>query len=508
MRIALIPLDSRPANWQFPQRLADMAGIELLTPPRELLGTLHAGADSLALVQWLADCAPRCRAAVLSWDALLHGGLVQSRKPSLDERRVNELVHVLERIDWHATAGYGYSTIPRLGVTIDTASAQADHALIRDYLIACGDNDTPPDGSPVLAFAEQIGKYALERIWTWRKLNHASAKFIQLLSSRIGLRHLHFAKEDNAISGPHLREERALRESYIGLKRDGSTLRCSFFDGADECACLLLAKAWADCTGAPPLPVRLKVFPHTPGPERYTGLYESHTLADGLDFVGKLLDLAYTDEPTAVQWLVTYGLQPQPDVFDTAPRRVFDNPYLIPTEALSGAPVFCADLAACNGANPHLAAWLARQPAPLAGLVGFNTNFNSLGLCAAWLRLAGSDPLSSASKRFALERLADDVCYQSLARPQVLQLALAQGINPLNFCTADPEFLAAAQRLAANTWRAWIAGAGAACRAQLGIALGQVQAVAFRFPWQRAFEIEAGVPQQSSGSVQCASEEP
>jgi hypothetical protein len=494
MRIALIPLDSRPANWQFPQRLADIAGIELLLPPRVLLGTLQDGAASLALAQWLADCAPRCQAAVISWDALLHGGLVQSRKPSLDEQRVTNLVHILERIDWSATAGYGYLTIPRLGVTIDTASAQASHQLIRDYLIACGDADTPPAPSPALALAEQIGRYALARVWEWRKLNHAAAQYVQLLSSRIGLRHLHFAKEDNAPSGPHLREEQALRERYTSLLRDDSALRCSFFDGADECACLLLAKAWADGTQAAPLPVRLRVHPATPGPERYTGLYESHTLADGLDFAGKLLGLQYTSNPSAGQWLVTYGLQPQPDVYAADPRRVFDNPYLLPAEPLTGGPVFCADLAACNGANPHLAAWLAAQPAPLAGLVGFNTNFNTLGVCAAWLRLAGANPLAAPSRRFALERLADDVCYQSLARPQVLELARAQGVNPLDFGTARPEFTAAARVLADNAWRDWVSGPGAPCLAQLGIPPESAQAVACEYPWRRAFEIEASAP--------------
>ena len=491
MRIALIPLDSRPVNWQFPQRLADIAGIELVFPPREMLGTLHAGADSLALAQWLADCAPRCKAAVISWDALLYGGLVQSRKPSLNERNVTNLVHVLERIDWQNTAGYGYITIPRLGVTIDTASAQASHELIREYLIACGEANSPPPGSPALALAEQIGKHALERVREWRKLNHAAAQYVQLISSRIGLRHLHFAKEDNAPSGPHLREECALREGYTKLLGDGSALRCSFFDGADECACLLLAKAWMDVTQAAPLPVRLRVYPAAPGPERYTGLYESHTLADGLDFNAKLLGLRYTEDGSAVQWLVTYGLQPQPDVFATDPHHVFDNPYLLPVEPLGGEPMFCADLAGCNGANPHLASWLARQSLPLAGHIGFNTNFNTLGVCAAWLRVAADDPRSVASRRFALERLADDVCFQSLARSRVLELARAHGVNPLDFGNAKTEFIDAARSTVDSIWQDWVSGAGSACVHALGISRGQASTLSFQFPWNRAFEVEA-----------------
>jgi hypothetical protein len=110
MRIAYVPLDSRPANWQFPQRLAEIAGVELVLPPRIMLGTLARGADQRELVRWLRQHAREADAAVFSWDALMYGGLVQSRDPGLPVVDPIEIRENLEAVDWKQTAGYAFAT--------------------------------------------------------------------------------------------------------------------------------------------------------------------------------------------------------------------------------------------------------------------------------------------------------------------------------------------------------------------------------------------------------------
>ncbi|MCH7472645.1 DUF4127 family protein, partial [bacterium] len=235
----------------------------------------------------------------------------------------------------------------------------------------------------------------------------------------------------------------------------------------------------------------------TPGPERYTGLYESRSLAEGLDMVAKLLKLEYGGDESAPQWLIIHGVQPQPDIFEKDPAQVFANPYILPKGFAVSSQLFATDLAACNGANPRLAAHLAKLAGQrLCGLVGFNTNFNSLATTAAWLALARYDPRGGAGqpgRRFLLERLADDVVYQALARPKLIKYLRSQDLDPMDFSNANEYQLQQCRKLVERTWRNWHTGEGSAVLAAFSIPRAQAESMQFEFPWQRAFEIEASV---------------
>ena len=82
--IGLIPLDSRPATSLLPVRIAAVGGLEVLTPPRDLLGTAKMGANLEAIRDWLWTANPR--ALVVSLDALAYGGLVQSRSSTVSSQ--------------------------------------------------------------------------------------------------------------------------------------------------------------------------------------------------------------------------------------------------------------------------------------------------------------------------------------------------------------------------------------------------------------------------------------
>jgi hypothetical protein len=499
MRIALIPLDSRPPNRQFPQRLADIAGVELLLPPREWLGTLQRGADTLRLAQWLRETvageggAAPCDAAVFSWDALLYGGLVQSRQLDPPAHSLAEIYAELKPIDWGRVAGYAYLTVPRLGITVASGGALATHEQVREYFIQWGkDEDDAASRKQLYQLAEGLGQRSVRALWQWRERNAALAAQALAASFELNLLRCHIAVEDNAPTGPHLREVAALRQQADAARVAGGQTRCTFFDGADECAGMLLTKAVCDLRATAPLPVQLIVHPRAPGPDRYTGLYETHPLGEGLVFLGDLLGLEYHYDAGDVRWLVVHGVQPQPDAFTDDPAKAFANPYLLPAKLEHGGPLFATDLSACNGANPHLAGRLAQlAPESLAGLVGFNTNFNALGTTAAWLRLAGAgDAAGLASQRFALERLADDVAYQSLARPAVMKYLRGQHLDAYDFQYANRYQVDEALAIVARAWRDWREGPGLGMLAACGISDSQAAAVRYSFPWMRAFEVE------------------
>ena len=78
--IALLPLDNRPCNLQFPAQIAAIGGAQLLAPPVNRLGQFNQRADCDALRAWLDDL-PEVSALIVSIDMLAYGGLVASRKP-------------------------------------------------------------------------------------------------------------------------------------------------------------------------------------------------------------------------------------------------------------------------------------------------------------------------------------------------------------------------------------------------------------------------------------------
>lgn len=525
MRIALVPLDSRPPNWQFPQRLAAIAGVELALPPRGELGTLHSGADGRRLARWLcdtvsgADGGPGCDAAVFSWDALIYGGLAQSRSFHGPPATIAELLPELARVDWSRVAGFSYLTIPRLGISIDSAHTYATHKAVREYFILSAQRELNSAAAARLAALEdELGERTLRQLWGWRERNKSLASAAVEAAYALGLRRVHVAVEDNAPSGPHLAEAAELAELARRLAEErakhcfaptNKLTRFTVFDGADECACMMLARAVADARALTPLPLQLIVHPAVPGPDRYTGLYESHSLGDGLTFLADLLGLNYHYSERGARWLVVHGVQPQPDLFEADPAKVFANPYLLPRTLPGAGPLYVSDLAACNGANPHLPSHLAElAPGALAGLVGFNTNFNTLGVTAALLRLApgaadaaqsgaglaDAEARAAAQRRFLLERLADDVVYQSLARPRLLKLLREQRLDAMDFSTAGMQQLAQLTGAVQAQWREWCHGAGAAVLTAAGIPSTQAHSVRFSFPWYRAFEIEAEAP--------------
>jgi hypothetical protein len=497
MKILLIPLDSRPSNLQFPARLADIGNFTLLTPAAHLLGGLHSGADGLELARFIAAHASEVDAVVFSWDALIYGGLIQSRQPERRYSSVSEIEQILSSVDWERVRGYAYSTIPRLGISVAHAEQYATHEMVREYFIlAEGSGRDAAAEKRLSELMDQLGPEQADGLLRWRSRNIDNISAAMSASSRLGLQHCHVAIEDNARQGPHLREERELKEHSLTLTADGSPTSFSFFDGADECACLLSTKAAAELSGRRVSQLQLSVHPKVPGADQYFGLYESRSLGDGLMALSKLLHLEYLYEDAALHWLVIHGVQPQPDYFLTPQQKYRDNPFLLPKQIVGKAPLFITDLAYANGSNPQIIQHIARQPdCYINGLIGFNTNFNSLGVSAATLKAMSLGQNNLAERRFLLERLADDVVYQSMGRSRVMKYLMQQELDVLNFSAAHPVQKRECLSIARRTWLDWIEDAGQPVLERCRINPKAAHAVEFSFPWDRTFEIEATAPQ-------------
>ena len=98
-RVAFLPLDDRPVNYDYPRYLARAAGLEIVLPPREWLGSPWRPSRHAELVGWLEEAASDADAAVVAVDTLAYGGLIPSRTSSESAETVLGRLGVLRRLN-------------------------------------------------------------------------------------------------------------------------------------------------------------------------------------------------------------------------------------------------------------------------------------------------------------------------------------------------------------------------------------------------------------------------
>ena len=77
--ILFVPLDNRPVCLEYSVNCMQAAGWNVETPPEEYIASNHRSGNPDKLYEWLAERAPLANAVIVSSDAMLYGGLVDSR---------------------------------------------------------------------------------------------------------------------------------------------------------------------------------------------------------------------------------------------------------------------------------------------------------------------------------------------------------------------------------------------------------------------------------------------
>lgn len=429
--LLLLPLDDRPVNLALPVQLAAVAGETLVTPPRALLGRFLDPGDPDALLAWLA--ATPARTAILSLDMLAYGGLVASRTPTVSAEAALarlEALRTVKRARPDLTL-YAFNVIMRLTITGSDPALRAAgrdifrYSVLRDQVERLGARERATELADVTA---RIPAPLLHAYLAARARNHAVNRAALALLADGVLDFLALVQEDTAPAGLHVAEQHALQAEARGS-------RWRLYAGTDEAAQTLLARAVLEERGAAfPVDARFR------GPADTPALYEDTPLAETvrrhIDAVGG------TPAPGAVLAVHTFT-PPQADLFDAPPLAAPTWDAALAAYPDTGAaawldtlpaPVAVADVAYCNGGDPHLlAALLARgRFAACLSYAGWNTAGNTLGtaLAHAALRLVGGD--SPAHRDALFVRLLDDGLYQPIVRGWLAARVEESGASALN----------------------------------------------------------------------------
>jgi len=280
--IMIIPLDSRPANTQYPELIARSAGFNVMMPPARLLGDLKTDGDCEKIIAWADDNASGADAFIVSISMVSYGGLVGSRRPVQTRERALENIRLLERLKAKRPGRpvFAYDAIQRLAITAGNEEELKYYNLIRSWAILkdevenCGCEAKRAEYDGV---QKQIPAETLQKYLATRARNHeVNLKVIEYVKSGI-IDYLIMGQDDASKFGIH----RAEREDLLdNVKRLGLVNRVRIFAGLDEIDAVLVSRLAALLYGVRPKAC-VEYFTSANG-EKFVAEYEDIPLCDNV----------------------------------------------------------------------------------------------------------------------------------------------------------------------------------------------------------------------------------
>ena len=453
--VLLVPLDSRPPCNQLVQKLAAIAGIEIIVPPNRHLDNYKSPANREAVRQWTYNQLSYAQGAVLSSDLFMYGGLIASRhQQTISKDEVLKTSSFLQQLHAKHAAKpiYLFSIIPRLLIAEDDETKLWQEPM-RQWATAKDIYDTfeqPADFKKLETIRRMLPDEVINQYEALYQENAARNHLLLSLASKGVLSYLVLGQDDAQPFGLPNRNRNLFRDiiSQNKLSDSAATTR-----GADEIAMLLLARWYNERTGFTP-----KIFIEYSDrsvPEMIMPFMSASTAesaAEKAALVGGVT-VSTPEEADFILFVHCGNSAISARKLNLAAQKV--NQYLS-----NGYAVALVDLSQEYKAHQTLLPSLLANQAPLVQLTayaGWNTTSNSLGtaisqasLFKARLRLSQSpqEELSIYSQNlsFTLERLLDDWAYQKKVQKEIDATLIKKGQNPYRLGNARIETLSTIER--------------------------------------------------------------
>ncbi len=476
-RLALLPLDDRPVNYDHPWWLGRAAAIDVRRPPREWLGNPFHKADRERISAWLGAEGHSTEALVIAVDTLAYGGLIPSRQSTTPLAEVIDSLEPLRvlRAERPDLPIYAFSILMRVN---RSNSAEEEKAYWADhgrnlFRLSYLDDKANAGGASEAEVSERqelvdsIPSAVISDYRSGRARNHTVNRLMLEWAETGLLTYLVIAQDDTAPYGWNIAESRLLRAL---IAERGLSDRATVYPGADEVSSLLVA-AHASHTAR----LKPKVFARysgTLGPAAVTA-YEDRPFADlvhahlgpldgilinSIEEAAVILAINTPGEEQAEGWLQLAAREP--DRFPAGSRQTIDSTALrsveremttirkdigqlareIEADVSAGRNVAVVDVAFVNGADLAFAELLLAevQIARLGAYAGWNTAGNSLGSALAQgvvhaIARGQEQPVEVLSAHIALLAIhfLDDYAFQGIVRSELLLEDLpALGLPP------------------------------------------------------------------------------
>ncbi len=539
----LVPLDSRPCNWLYPIRMADIAGVRLHVPPLEYLGWRDRAGDPVALLDWL-DALPKAIDGILiSLDALLYGGLVQSRKPGAQIKTPGEIAGFVARFlrERPGCRLHVMKTIPRVSSTVLRTSdlpiyKELWRIGLQDKIELPNGTSQPTDSDNKLesdvpkAKSDILTSEQIETAWKehlaareMNKLHHA-----ELLSELLPMTTSWcIAVEDGHAKSAQVPEiDELLSSAPTDLKN-----KIAVVYGCDEQGMVMLARHLRDkIEGRLPLGLWWTFSDSIKKIAKFEGIGVSENLARFMQHLRiSPIDVelsTWSNEPSVV-----LGTAPEEIASRKTPLLILHNfdeeqldhivdgkpieppkiegmwaiPFLSSLLLSEKVDIYLADFAWANGGDPLLDAVFSQGNGNyLQGYSSWNTAGNTIGkilaqfVCRAYRKttdIRGWDsPLAIwSAERYKFETLLTDRWFPQIIRRKLWNLVIENGGDPWSFDLYTLDFVEKRCKELHKPVKASYEGKHRAIYRGRGYVVPQTIEPDITFPWNRLFEIDLRV---------------
>ncbi|HBP25942.1 MAG TPA: hypothetical protein DD618_03210 [Acholeplasmatales bacterium] len=481
-QIGFIPLDSRPCNYDWVFALGKMAHVDLYSIEKSKLASLHKKLDFAEIEAFVMEKFQNWDYLLIPIDALISGGLIQSRSANFTDEEIRERLGLLRKIK---------SLKPELKIlafdTVLRTSISTFDEKTRNYWKLI--NEFSKYKGRFLLFHEQADEIQFKKIEAGlpplvlktyllaRENKHkANLASLSLLKDKV-LDFLLLLQEDSMPYGLQTLEHRIL-EDYIRINHLED--RAWLYNGTDEGTCLLLAKALQSAQ-------KKKMLYYLLVPDRslldQVLPFEDRNFSENLAKMSRVLQMSETNDLQAADFVLGIYVNEDAQKMEIADREqtmvftknAYSHHFIKDINRLlkEGYPTFLLDISAPNGGCYDFLKKIGFLS--LKGFSGWNTASNSTGslLAQAYVYCADQNKTESARHfRFLAERVIDDCFYQDVVRGRIHEYLRMHSINTFYF-PDHPEV-----EILLNKW--------------LHELSDPYFSLAYKvsFPWKRSFEIK------------------
>lgn len=480
-RVLFIPLDDRPPCLQFPEKMGEIAQIDLVSPPRALLGKFSEVGQSDAIITWMLnqDLAS-FDAAIVSLDMLAFGGLVGSRVPTVKLSVAKQRLLVLKELKKKAPhlRILASSVIMRLAPTADGQREAYREKLARWAEIS----EDPAEQEKRRMLEAEIPLEVRQDYRIARERNHQVNQLaIEWLEE--GLFHYLILSQDDAKpKGQHVQE----RETLIRLvQQKGLEPKVAIQPGADEVSMLLLGRFLSDHLGYRP---KIKVIYSSESMSKQTMPYEDRPLHQTVSFHIRATGAQEVQDPKNADLLFyVYSSRHEKGRAVSFAEEIKSSQSRWKAGSIIADIDPIGDLQGGDSLFTQALGKLGLLPT-MYGYACWNTAGNTIGtalphgLTYGYARQSKVNQavIQRAQQWFIQNRLLDDYAYHSLVRPLALshirqkgwfafKLTPEQGHQMANYCQDLLQ-----QKM--QTRPVWL--------------LTPIQDISLTLPWDRTFEAE------------------
>lgn len=484
VRIAYIPLDNRPVNYDRVGYLAASAGFELLIPQEDLFRTAldnmpknsNGGTcgDRAALLEWLKSVENSCDYYVISLDQMLSGGLVSSRWLSNTdltfEKEIADYLIELSKtkhVVYFDTVMRLASTVGYMGYDLDTYNALREYGMIARATLT-GDD---------LTVQNIIAGYRYDKNGKKLAAPCSEAKLTQYLSARE--RKLLLTEYILTSAGDDIEyffvgvddssPETTIQTNEINYISSIAGKNFCLFAGADELGMMGIARTASSIYGG----AQAKVTYFGNGAGLPADAYDIGTLSENvekhLQSVGATLTGSETNSLSVLVLTKDASVEEKAALLVKKAQQNIQK--LIPTVIVD-----------CSGEIGILQKCMTDSELPLSMLLGYsnwNTVGNALGISISqgitrYLYLYGSKTVTDSSNKAFLKSMTfayiKDISYKyaGISPGQIMSSTSPYGGKTLLDLINSSDIMVGTEQTASHK---------------------SVSVSDFRYPWDRAFEI-------------------